>query len=199
MAGIEALPEAALFAAIAAKPVLRGGSGAAGFWFGGRRSGVECAANHGVGKWKKENGSWTVEADSRRSMAENRNLKDELGSEFIFLPFTVGVLACWSETRAFGGGRGFGQRFHAVAIDLAIVFDAAGDTQSASFKDEPAVAFIGFREKDGFVDAALIFESDEHHVAVVFGTDMTVSDDPTAKGDALAAKCGEFVAPGLDD
>ena len=57
MAGIEALPEAALFAAIAAKPVFGRGGGAAGCWLGGRRNGVEGAADHGVGKWKRENGN----------------------------------------------------------------------------------------------------------------------------------------------
>jgi hypothetical protein len=97
----------------------------------------------------------------------------------------------------FGGGRSFGQGFHTIAIELAIGFNAAGDAQSASFKDETAVAFVGFWEKDGFVDAALVFEGDEHHVAIIFCADVAISDDPAAESDTLAAKSGEFVAPGF--
>ena len=55
-------------------------------------------------------------------------------------------------------------------------------------KDDRAITVVSVGKENDFINAALIFESDEHHVAVIFCADMAIGNQPAAKGYALAAQ-----------
>src|SRR2546430_12588803 len=49
-------------------------------------------------------------------------------------------------------------------------------------------------EKHDFIDAALVFERDKHHVAVVFRAHVTMGDHPAAERDARAERSEEHTS-----
>src|SRR6266403_1330460 len=87
------------------------------------------------------------------------------------------------------------QRLQLLPINLPIRLDTPGHTHHARLIHQPAILIVSIGEEHHLIHAALIFEGDEHHVAEIFCSDVTVSHHPAAKRHALSAQTRQFVAP----
>src|SRR5260370_25740441 len=87
------------------------------------------------------------------------------------------------------------QRLQHLALDLSVLLDAPSHAHRSRLKHQAAAAVVSIGEKHHFIHAALVFQRDEHHVAVIFCSDMPVSHDPAAQRHALPAQARKFIAP----
>src|SRR5216684_4941962 len=84
--------------------------------------------------------------------------------------------------------RSFLQRLQLLPINLPIRLDTPGHTHRARLIYQAAILIVSIGEEHHLIHAALILEGDEHHVTVIFCSDVTVSHHPPAQRHALPAQ-----------